>query len=64
MTEIIQSADYVIDIGPGAGIFGGNLIFAGEKADILKQENSLTAGYLNRTLKIDIPAKGDRLIKA
>lgn len=55
--EIIQSADYVIDIGPGAGIFGGNLIFAGEKADILKQENSLTAGYLNRTLKIDIPAK-------
>ncbi len=55
--EIIQSADYIIDIGPGAGIFGGNLIFAGEKADILKQENSLTAGYLNRTLKIDIPTK-------
>lgn len=46
--ETIQSADFIVDIGPGAGKFGGEIVFAGTKEELLKS-NTLTAQYLNGT---------------
>jgi excinuclease ABC subunit A len=55
--ETIRSADYVIDLGPGAGEHGGQLIFQGTPADLLKDGNgSLTGAYLNGELSIETPA--------
>jgi excinuclease ABC subunit A len=45
--ETILSSDYIIDIGPGAGIHGGEIVYAGEKEGLLKDKNSLTAKFLN-----------------
>jgi excinuclease ABC subunit A len=55
--EVIKAADEVIDIGPGAGIHGGELVFQGTYAELVKDNNSLTAKYLNGELKIDIPQR-------
>ncbi|HVA97681.1 MAG TPA: excinuclease ABC subunit A, partial [Bacteroidia bacterium] len=55
--EIMRAADELIDIGPLAGINGGELIFQGNHADILKEEKSLTALYLNGKEKITIPKR-------
>lgn len=44
--DIIQAADYIIDIGPGAGINGGEVVFQGEKDLFLKESNGLTAKYI------------------
>ncbi|MBN1838469.1 MAG: excinuclease ABC subunit UvrA [Campylobacterales bacterium] len=46
--ETIQSADFIVDIGPGAGKFGGEIVFKGNKEELLKS-NTLTAQYLNGT---------------
>jgi len=54
--EMMQAADYLIDIGPEAGVNGGQLIFSGTYEEILKDENSLTGKYLNGSEKIGIPA--------
>lgn len=53
----IRTADYIIDLGPGAGRHGGEVVFSGTKEDLLKNSESLTAKYLNQELKIDIPAR-------
>ena len=53
--DAIRSADYVIDIGPGAGIHGGQLVAAGTPKDILNATESLTGQYLKGTRKIDVP---------
>ncbi len=53
--ETILSADYVIDIGPGAGEFGGKIIAEGSPADIKKSVNSLTGKYLTGRKQISIP---------
>lgn len=55
--EMMQAADYLIDIGPEAGTNGGNLIFSGVYADLLKSEQSLTGKYLSGQLRIEIPEK-------
>ena len=55
--DAIREADHVIDIGPGAGVHGGQVIAQGTVADILKSEDSLTGKYLSGKEKIDIPAK-------
>jgi excinuclease ABC subunit A len=52
--EMIEAADYVVDIGPAAGRHGGEIVSAGTYEEILKS-NSLTAGYLNGSLSIEIP---------
>ncbi len=52
--EMIEAADYVVDIGPAAGRHGGEIVSAGTYDEILKS-NSLTAGYLNGSLSIEIP---------
>ncbi|MFH1269650.1 MAG: excinuclease ABC subunit UvrA, partial [Candidatus Omnitrophota bacterium] len=53
----ILAADYVVDLGPGAGRHGGKVVFSGEKEDLLKDCTSLTAKYLRKEVKIDIPVK-------
>jgi excinuclease ABC subunit A len=55
--DTIRSADYVVDLGPGAGVHGGELVAAGTLAEILASKNSLTAQYLNGELAIPIPKK-------
>jgi len=55
--DTIQAADYVIDLGPGAGELGGKLLFAGPYAEILEEPKSLTGRYLNGELRIPIPNK-------
>ncbi len=53
--NVIKSADYLIDIGPLAGINGGQIIFQGSYKDLLQKHNSLTAQYLNRQRQIPVP---------
>ena len=53
--DAIRAADYVIDIGPGAGVHGGEIIAQGNVDDILKCEHSLTGKYLSGREGIDIP---------
>ena len=55
--ETIESADYVIDIGPGAGKNGGEITFAGTPDEILKSNKSITGRYLAGKKAIDIPLK-------
>ncbi|MDD5618711.1 MAG: excinuclease ABC subunit UvrA, partial [Candidatus Omnitrophica bacterium] len=50
--ETIRSADYVVDLGPGAGRFGGKVVFCGELKELLKDKKSLTAKYLRKDLEI------------
>ncbi|HEY9220890.1 MAG TPA: excinuclease ABC subunit UvrA [Lutibacter sp.] len=52
--DIMKAADYIIDIGPEAGTFGGEIVAEGNYDEILKSE-SLTAKYLNHQLKIEVP---------
>jgi excinuclease ABC subunit A len=51
----IRSADFVIDLGPGAGRHGGDVIFSGPRDELLNSKDSLTAKYMRRELKIDLP---------
>ena len=53
--EIIKSADYIIDIGPLAGVHGGEVVFAGNIDELYKDKKSLTAKYMNNELSINIP---------
>ncbi|MBA6251576.1 MULTISPECIES: excinuclease ABC subunit UvrA [unclassified Colwellia] len=53
--DAIRAADYVIDIGPGAGVHGGEIIAQGDVNDILACENSLTGKYLSGREGIEIP---------
>ncbi|HDI73352.1 MAG TPA: excinuclease ABC subunit UvrA, partial [Candidatus Altiarchaeales archaeon] len=54
--KTILSADYIIDMGPGAGEQGGNVVFTGTPAEIVKDKNSLTGQYLSGRLSIPVPA--------
>ncbi|MEY1639651.1 excinuclease ABC subunit UvrA [Tenuifilum osseticum] len=55
--DIMRNADYIIDIGPHAGLLGGEVVFAGEPSLINSASTSLTAKYLNGTEKIEVPFK-------
>lgn len=55
--ETMRRADYLVDIGPKAGIHGGEVVFAGTPKDILKCEESITGKYLSGKLKIEVPTK-------
>lgn len=54
--ETIRSADHVIDMGPGAGVKGGQVVFSGTPAALLKEDHSLTGKYLSGRKHIEIPA--------
>ena len=55
--ETMQESDYIIDVGPGAGVHGGRIVAAGTPAEVSKDENSLTGGYLSGRLSIPVPAE-------
>ena len=55
--DTIRRADYVLDLGPGAGVRGGEIVAAGTVAEILRTPDSLTADYLNGTRRIAVPAQ-------
>ncbi len=53
--ETIRNAEFIVDIGPGAGLHGGEVTFSGTVEEMLKDENSVTAGYLNGNRTIETP---------
>jgi len=55
--EIIKEADEIIDIGPKAGVHGGELIFQGKFNELLKSDESLTAKYLTGRMQIPVPPR-------
>ena len=55
--ETIRTADYVVDMGPGAGINGGRLVFAGPPDRLLDEETSLTGQYLSGRKRIEVPRR-------
>ena len=55
--DAIMTADYVVDIGPGAGVHGGHIVAEGTPEDILKHPDSLTGQYLSGRMGIPIPAE-------
>lgn len=59
--ETIRSSDYIIDIGPGAGIHGGEVIAKGTPDEILSKKKSSTAQYLNGTKTIEVPTERRKL---
>lgn len=61
--EAIMAADYVIDIGPGAGVHGGEVVAQGTPKQIMANKNSLTGKYLSGKEKIEIPAKRHKVDK-
>ncbi|TPG43552.1 excinuclease ABC subunit UvrA [Sphingomonas koreensis] len=54
--DAIRSADYVIDMGPGAGVHGGDIVAHGTLKQLLKAKGSVTADYLNGTREVPVPA--------
>ena len=54
--ETILQADYIVDIGPEAGEYGGNIVAIGTPNEIMENPNSLTGKYLSNKLNIDIPS--------
>ncbi len=53
--ETIAAADYVLDLGPGAGEHGGKLLYGGPREDLAKSRDSITARYLSGELRIPVP---------
>jgi excinuclease ABC subunit A len=53
--DAIRSADYILDLGPGAGIHGGHVVAQGKSTEIMRQAKSLTGQYLSGKRKIDVP---------
>ena len=56
-TDTMMSADYLVDIGPGAGTMGGHIMAAGTPEEVMKNPNSLTGKYLTGVEKIEVPKK-------
>ncbi len=59
-TDTMLAADFLVDIGPAAGIHGGEIIAYGTPEEVMKNENSLTGKYLTGALKIEVPKKRRR----
>ena len=55
--DTIRAADYIIDMGPGAGVHGGHIVAQGTPQEIMKNKKSLTGRYLAGELKIEVPKK-------
>ncbi len=61
--DTIRNADYLLDIGPGAGIAGGHVVASGTPEEVAKNKDSITGRYLARIEKIDTPKKRRHAIK-
>ena len=55
--DTMMAADYLVDIGPGAGVLGGHIMAAGTPEEVMKNPNSLTGKYLTGEEKIEVPKK-------
>ncbi len=55
--DTMKAADYVVDIGPGAGEHGGEVVAAGTAEEIMQNENSITGAYLSGRIKIPVPVE-------
>ncbi len=55
--ETMENADYILDIGPGAGIHGGRVVAAGTPAEIMQDPNSITGAYLSGRKSIPVPSE-------
>lgn len=55
--EMMLAADYIVDIGPDAGIHGGEILFAGTPQELIAKEDTYTARYLRGDAKIEVPVK-------
>lgn len=55
--DAVREADYIVDIGPGAGVHGGEIVAEGTLQDIMQNPNSLTGKYLSGVEKIEVPQK-------
>lgn len=55
--ETMRVADYLIDMGPGAGEYGGKIVAEGTPAEVMQSPDSLTGAYLDGRLKIEVPAQ-------
>ncbi len=53
--ETMLAADHIVDVGPGAGIHGGEIVYSGDVDGILKCENSITGQYLSGKKKVEVP---------
>ncbi len=56
-TDTMLACDYLVDIGPGAGIHGGNVVAKGTPKEVMQNENSITGAYLSGRRKIEVPEK-------
>ncbi len=56
-TDTMMAADHIIDIGPGAGVHGGQVVATGTVSEIMKNENSVTGKYLSGELAVEVPQK-------
>ena len=55
--DTMREADFIVDIGPGAGEHGGEVVATGTAEDLMKNENSVTGAYLSGRIKIPVPAE-------
>ena len=60
--DTMRAADYIVDIGPAAGVHGGEVVAAGTAADIMKCKKSITGAYLSGRMKIPVPSERRRPI--
>jgi excinuclease ABC subunit A len=60
--DTMRAADYIIDLGPGAGVHGGYIVAQGSAKEIMKSKKSLTGQYLSGTLSIPVPKKRKQLL--
>ena len=61
--DTIRQADYLLDIGPGAGVAGGNVVAAGTPAEVAENADSVTGRYLKGTERIEVPKKRRKIEK-
>ena len=59
--ETMLSCDYLVDVGPGAGIHGGEIVAAGTPKEVMQNTNSITGNYLSGRMKIEIPKERRKL---
>lgn len=62
--DTMYAADQIIDIGPGAGTHGGNVMAQGTAKEIMKVEGSITGQYLSGKKKIPVPKKRRKIVKS